>query len=115
MSTTELLASHSSLVIPCHEPATSRSLGEIPVDAPDAVTLAVERARRAQAALGAASLAERARLLRRLLARVVRDADRIVDLVVQDAGKTREHALMGEVWPVCEKLRWTIKHGPRHL
>jgi acyl-CoA reductase-like NAD-dependent aldehyde dehydrogenase len=115
MSTAEIRASGSRTTIPCHEPATSRSLGHIEVDAPAAVFTAVERARHAQQTFGRSSLKDRARLLRRVLARVVRDADAIVDLVVQDAGKTREHALMGEVWPVCEKLRWTLKHGPRHL
>ncbi len=33
----------------------------------------------------------------------------------QDCGKTRENALLGEIWPVCEKLRWTIKNGEKHL
>jgi acyl-CoA reductase-like NAD-dependent aldehyde dehydrogenase len=35
--------------------------------------------------------------------------------VVSDSGKTRENAMLGEVWPVCEKLRWTIRHGEKHL
>jgi acyl-CoA reductase-like NAD-dependent aldehyde dehydrogenase len=115
MPTTKTRAARPTRTIPCHEPATSRTLGEIAVDTPDAVFAALGRARRVQPALGSASLKERARLLERLLARVVADTDEIVELVVRDAGKTREHAIMGEVWPVCEKLRWTIKHGPRHL
>jgi acyl-CoA reductase-like NAD-dependent aldehyde dehydrogenase len=35
--------------------------------------------------------------------------------VARGSGKTREHALMGEIWPVCEKLRWMIGQGERHL
>lgn len=115
MPSKKLRAAPAETAIPCHEPATGRSLGEIPVASEAEVREAVARARRAQAELGETSLAGRAKLLSRLLDRVVREADAIVELVVQDTGKTREHALMGEVWPVCEKLRWTIKHGPRHL
>jgi acyl-CoA reductase-like NAD-dependent aldehyde dehydrogenase len=36
-------------------------------------------------------------------------------VVVRDAGKTRENAMMGEIWPVAEKLRWTLRHGARWL
>ncbi|HXV37914.1 MAG TPA: aldehyde dehydrogenase family protein, partial [Myxococcota bacterium] len=34
---------------------------------------------------------------------------------VADSGKTRENAMLGGIWPVCEKLRWTIRHGAKHL
>src|SRR6185295_4104695 len=38
-----------------------------------------------------------------------------VETICRDTGKTREHALLGEIWPACEKLRWTIANGPVHL
>ena len=101
--------------IPCHEPATRASLGEVAVDGPEAVEAAIARARMAQKAWGASSFAARRRVLRAIMARLVAETDDLVDLIVRDSGKTRENALMGEIWPVCEKLRWTIKHGERHL
>lgn len=87
----------------------------MPVDSPAAVRAAVESARAAQTAWAAAPFAARKRVLRRLLDRVLERTDELVDTVVRDAGKTRQDALMGEIWPVCEKLRWTLRHGPRHL
>jgi acyl-CoA reductase-like NAD-dependent aldehyde dehydrogenase len=34
---------------------------------------------------------------------------------VHDSGKTMVDAAMGEIFPVCEKLRYTIAHGERDL
>ena len=39
----------------------------------------------------------------------------LCEIVVKDSGKTLENAMAGEIWPVCEKLRWTIKHGEKYL
>ena len=36
-------------------------------------------------------------------------------MICRDAGKTRENALLGEIWPICEKLRHTIATGERDL
>jgi acyl-CoA reductase-like NAD-dependent aldehyde dehydrogenase len=73
------------------------------------------RAREAQKSWGATSFAERRRVLGRLLEKVLDRADEICRLVSLEAGKTLQNAMMGEIWPVCEKLRWTINHGERHL
>ena len=102
-------------LIHCAEPATGELIATISVDSPEAVRGAVERAKEAQPYLGARSPKERAQLLRAILDGVVREADQLVDLVVRDSGKTHEHALMGEIFPVAEKLRWTIDNGPKHL
>jgi acyl-CoA reductase-like NAD-dependent aldehyde dehydrogenase len=82
-------------MIECFEPATRRKLGEVPVTAPEDVPKLVAKARRAQIELAKRSFAERRELLGYLL----------------DAGKTRENAMLGEIWPVCEKLRHTIASG----
>ncbi len=102
-------------VIPCTNPATGASLGEVPVDDPAAVRAAVLRAREAQRGWAETSFAQRRAVLRRLSDRILANTDALVDVVVTDAGKTREHALMGEIWPVLEKLRWTIANGEKHL
>jgi acyl-CoA reductase-like NAD-dependent aldehyde dehydrogenase len=76
---------------------------------------AVARARHAQKSWRNTSFEERRRVLGRLLDRVLDDDERLVELVSRDCGKTRENALMGEIWPVAEKLRWTIAEGAKHL
>lgn len=102
-------------LIACHEPATGHHLGHVPVDDADAVRDAVERARRAQAAWAAAPFAERRRVLGLVLDHVLAKADELVDVIARDSGKTRHNAMVGEVWPVLEKLRWTLARGERHL
>ncbi len=102
-------------VVPCWDPATGESLGEVPVTTPDEVKAIVARARVAQKSWGATSFAERRRVLGRLLDYLLDHADELCRLVARDAGKTLENALMGEVWPICEKLRHTIATGEKDL
>lgn len=97
------------------DPATREELGTIAVDGPQAVRAAVDKARAAQLAWGQTDFAARRRVLRRVRDHVLDHLDDLADLVVRDSGKTRENALMGEMWPVLEKLRWTITRGERHL
>jgi acyl-CoA reductase-like NAD-dependent aldehyde dehydrogenase len=105
----------SPSTIPCRDPATGEPLGEVPVVSPEEVHAVVGRARAAQERWGAASFAARRRVLERILHHVVAHTDELVELIVRDAGKTRENALLGEIWPVCEKLRHTIATGERDL
>lgn len=101
--------------IRCVDPATRALLGSVKVDSPQTVQRAVARARRAQRRWRNTSFEQRRRVLARLLDFVLDDDERLVELVVRDCGKTRENALMGEIWTVCEKLRWTIANAERHL
>lgn len=101
--------------IPCVDPATRKPLGRVRIDSREDVEAAVARARAAQRAWRSTSFDERREVLRRLLAYTVDHKDEICLAVQRDAGKTREHALMGEIWPTCEKFRWMIKNGEKHL
>lgn len=101
--------------IDCFDPATRERLGEVAVADPETVRAAVARARAAQRGWKATSFAQRRTVLRQLLADIVAQADTLCDAIMRDSGKTRENALMGEIWTVCEKLRWTIAHGETHL
>ncbi len=103
------------LAIACFDPATRTRLGEVPAVTPEQVRERVAAARRAQVAWRKTSFAERRRVLGYLLDHVLEHADELATMVVRDAGKTRENAMLGEVWPVCEKLRHTIAHGEEHL
>lgn len=101
--------------IPCTGAGTRAVLGRVAVDSPEEVRAKVERARRAQQAFAATGFRQRRQLLEALQRHIVDRADELCDWIVQDSGKTHQHALVGEIWPVCEKLRWTIRHGEKHL
>src|SRR5690242_10459765 len=100
-------AATSPTAIPCWDPATGERIGEVPADSPAQVKAIVARARAAQKAWAATSFAERRRVLAAMRDYLLDHADELVDLIARDAGKTRENALLGEIWPVCEKLRHT--------
>jgi acyl-CoA reductase-like NAD-dependent aldehyde dehydrogenase len=101
--------------IACEEPSTRARLGVVRVAGADAVADAVRRAKAAQERWRESPFAVRRRVLGRVLSHVVDHADELCDLICRCSGKTRENAMMGEIWPVAEKLRWTIAHGERHL
>jgi acyl-CoA reductase-like NAD-dependent aldehyde dehydrogenase len=101
--------------IPCVDPATRERLGEIRVDTPADVDAAVVRAKAAHKAWRQTSFEERREVLRKLLASTVDNKDEICLAIQRDSGKTRENALIGEIWTTCEKFRWMIKNGEKHL
>ena len=101
--------------IHCVDPATRQPLGSVRVDSPADVDAAVARAKAAQKAWGQTSCAERRRVLGALLAYTVEHKEEICAEVQRGSGKTRENALLGEIWPACEKLRWTLSQGEKHL
>ncbi len=101
--------------IPCVDPATGERLGEVPAMSPPEVREQIARARHAQREWGATSFDERRRVLRRLLDMLLEHADALCDEICRDAGKTLHNAMIGEIWPLAEKLRWTIKEGEKHL
>ncbi|MDB4967719.1 MAG: hypothetical protein JWN44_3408 [Myxococcales bacterium] len=101
--------------IQCWDPATGESLGEVPVHSPDEVKAIVARAKVAQRSWGATSFAERRRVLGRLLDYLLDHTDELCAVIARDSGKTLENALLGEVWPICEKLRHTIASGEKDL
>jgi len=101
--------------IPCVDPATREPLGEVGVDARADVDAAVERARAAQKQWRLTSFEERRNVLRRLMAYTVDHKNEICAAIQRDSGKTRENALLGEIWTTCEKFRWMIKNGEKHL
>lgn len=104
-----------SASIPCEDPATKERLGEVRIDTVADVEAAVSRARAAQRAWRETSFETRRDLLRRLLAHTVEHKDAICQDIQRDSGKTRENALLGEIWTTCEKFRWMLKNGEKHL
>jgi acyl-CoA reductase-like NAD-dependent aldehyde dehydrogenase len=75
----------------------------------------VRRGREAQRAWGKTSFAERRRVLRALLDHIVEHNEEICRIASRDSGKTLVDAAMGEVFPVCEKIRYLLAHGEDDL
>ncbi|HHH30702.1 MAG TPA: aldehyde dehydrogenase family protein [Polyangiaceae bacterium] len=101
--------------IPCHEPATGKVLGEAEAMDATAVREVVRKARAAQAAWGQTSFAERRAFMRELLDEILASQERICEIAVRDSGKTMVDAALGEVFPVCEKIRYLIENGEDDL
>jgi acyl-CoA reductase-like NAD-dependent aldehyde dehydrogenase len=107
--------SKTSDVIPCVEPATGRPLGTVPITSPAEVRRRIALAKDAQPEWAASSFATRRSVLRHIQRSLLEQADQLCELIVRDAGKTRHNAMVGELWPVSEKIRWTLAHGEKHL
>src|SRR5690349_15590427 len=83
--------------IPVTNPATGELVRTLPAVAPEAVAEVVARARAAQPAWEALGFDGRARVLRRAQRWVIDHADRLIDTIVSETGKTREDAQLAEV------------------
>lgn len=101
--------------IPCTDPATGERLGEVPSLTPAEVEERIARARKAQAEWARTPFVERRKVLARMLELLLEQADSLCEEICRDAGKTLHNAMLGEIWPIAEKLRWTIKQGEKHL
>ncbi len=101
--------------VPCHDPATLEPLGSVTAMDLAEVRAVVERGRAAQRAWGKTSFAERRAVLRAVLDHIVEHQEEICRLCVRDSGKTMVDASLGEVFPVCEKIRYVIDNGEADL
>jgi acyl-CoA reductase-like NAD-dependent aldehyde dehydrogenase len=101
--------------IPVQNPATGEIVRTIPATQPDAVAGMVARAREAQPGWEALGFDGRARILRRAQKWVVDNAERIVDTIVSETGKTREDALLAEVGYAAHAFGFWAKKAPDYL
>ena len=102
-------------LIECFNPATAEKLGDITARTPEEVKDAVARARVAQLEWGKSTFRQRRAVLKHIMEHILDHADELCDLIVKDSGKTYENAMMGEILPICTKIKWTIKNGEKHL
>lgn len=86
----------------CINPATGALVGYSPIHSPEEARAAIHRARAAQPAWAALSLADRVRHIAHIRDYLVDHADAISDTISKDVGKTRIEALATEVSPA----RW---------
>lgn len=99
----------------CYDPATMQHLGEVEMMTRERVFEIVDSARVAQRQWAKTTFGQRRAFLRALLDYYVHHIDDIVRVSCRDTGKTRLCAVLGEVTPTCEKLRWMIAEGEKVL
>ena len=101
--------------IPCINPATGVSIGEIKIDQPQDVQNIVLRSRAAQKSWAKSTFKQRRAVLTHISDYILEHADELCELIVKDSGKTYENALLGEIMPSCNKIAWLKKYGEKHL
>jgi len=107
----ELVWSDRPGKLQCYDPATMQHLGEVEMMTKEQVDEIVERSHIAQRAWAKTTFGQRRAVLRLILEYYVENIEDIVRVCVRDTGKTKLCAVLGEITPTCEKLRWMIAHG----
>lgn len=101
--------------IQCFNPATGEKLGVVPVLSSQQVQEIVDKARLAQKQWAKSTFHQRRAVLGHIMDHVIAHADELCDEIVKDSGKTYENAMLGEILPICNKIKWTIANGEKYL
>ena len=96
-------------------PATGEVLGRVPDLGPVEVAAAIERAKLAQPAWAQTPIAVRCRKVARFADVLMARAEEVIELLVNESGKTRFEALAMEVAVVADLVRYFAKHAPQML
>ncbi|HEX8074627.1 MAG TPA: aldehyde dehydrogenase family protein [Thermoleophilaceae bacterium] len=96
-------------------PATGATIAHLPdMDAAQVEQL-VQRARKAQEAWGEASFDDRAAVMYAARKWLVDNRDRVAQTVMEENGKTREDAMLADVFITADALGFWSKTGPKYL
>jgi acyl-CoA reductase-like NAD-dependent aldehyde dehydrogenase len=101
--------------IPVENPATGEVITTVPVLGQRELEEIVSRARAVQPAWAAAGFAERGKILRRAQKWMLDNAERIIETVVSEAGKTYEDAQLADFGYTVSALGFWAKEAPRYL
>jgi acyl-CoA reductase-like NAD-dependent aldehyde dehydrogenase len=101
--------------IPVENPATGDVLTTIPILGADAIEQMAAPARAAQPGWAGAGFDGRARVLRRAQKWMLDNADRIIDVVVSESGKTHEDAQIADFGYTVSALGFWAKEAPKYL
>ncbi len=101
--------------IAVENPATGAVIATVPVLSADDVRALATRARAAQPAWEALGFEERGRVLRRAQKWTVEHADRIVETIVSETGKTHDDALINEILYAAGAFGFWAKHAAGYL
>jgi succinate-semialdehyde dehydrogenase/glutarate-semialdehyde dehydrogenase len=114
MPTETKLAVGSSAIVSTN-PATGEVLAELACASPGDVHDAVQRAKQAQPAWGAAPVGQRVAVLRRFQQLLSQQRDQVADLICREAGKPAVEALTTEVLVVLDATEFCIRNAHRFL
>jgi acyl-CoA reductase-like NAD-dependent aldehyde dehydrogenase len=115
MATVEQQPAPAAEGIPVQNPATGEVIATVPVMSADEVHALVARARAAQPAWEALGFDGRAKVLRRAQKWVIDNADRVVETIVSETGKTHDDALINEINYAAAAFGFWAKHAARYL
>lgn len=101
--------------IPVENPATGETIATVPTLGAGEVAELVARARRAQPAWEALGFAGRGRILLRMQQWVVDHAERIVETIVSETGKTYEDAQLAEIMYAANAFGFWAREAERYL
>src|SRR5215216_5894835 len=101
--------------ITVENPATGAVVRTLPVTSQEEVRVLVDRARTAQPAWEALGFEGRSRVLRRMQKWMVDHAERVIETIVAEGGKTYEDASVVEVFYGAGALGFWAKHAPGYL
>jgi acyl-CoA reductase-like NAD-dependent aldehyde dehydrogenase len=101
--------------IPVENPATGELITTIPVLGSEEIQAMAQRARAAQPGWEAIGFEGRARVLRRAQKWMLDSPDRIIDVVVSEAGKTHEDAQLADLGYTMSALGFWAKEAPKYL
>ncbi|HEY3774636.1 MAG TPA: aldehyde dehydrogenase family protein [Solirubrobacteraceae bacterium] len=96
-------------------PATGKQITTVPVLGASQLSELADRARRAQPEWDALGFEGRGRIMRRAQKWMLDNADRVMDTVVQESGKTREDAQLTDLTYTAAALGFWASHAKRYL
>lgn len=108
-------AAQSGTGIPVENPATGQTITTVPTLSAGEVSALVARARAAQPAWDAVGFEERGRVLRRAQKWVTDNADRIIETIVSETGKTYEDAQLAEIMYAAAAFGYWAREAPKLL
>jgi len=101
--------------IPVENPATGEFITTVPTLGASEIAEMVARARAAQPAWAALGFEERGRVFRRAQKWMLDNAERVIDVVCSETGKTAEDAQLADLGITVAALGFWPGHGPKYL
>jgi acyl-CoA reductase-like NAD-dependent aldehyde dehydrogenase len=101
--------------IPVENPATGEVFAHVPDMDAGRVAELVARARRAQPAWAALGFEGRAEIMYEARTWIVENRDQMIRTIVEETGKTREDAIIGDWSFICDSLGFWARRAPRYL
>jgi acyl-CoA reductase-like NAD-dependent aldehyde dehydrogenase len=98
-----------------YDPATNEEIGRVPVRTAEEVRAAIERARTAQVDWAKKSFRERGRVVLRAREIALDEIDAVADLISRESGKPTTEAIMMELVPTLDLMRFFAKRTARLL